>query len=150
MVETDGSVINGEVTEPGQPKWFVFNAVAGETYQIDVDLGTLSDSVLELMEGDQTTIIVENDDDPRVHDVYASYIEWTCPDTGLYYASVHEYGMELGTFTISITSATSGGGMFGEGGAAGGDPCHGVGRWGAHLVGQENAVRHTISPLLFG
>ncbi len=62
-----------------------------------------------------------------------------------------EDGEDLGTFTISISTAASGG-MFGEGGTAGGDPCRGAthaGRWGAHLVNEDNAVCSTIIPLHF-
>ena len=170
MVETDGSVINEAVTESGQQKWFAFNAVAETTYSIDVDLVTLDDSVLQLIEGDQVTVIAENDDDPFTEST-ESYIEWTCPQTGLYYAVVRSFGTEdvqsfddlpegmtigedgedLGTFTISISTAASGG-MFGEGGTAGGDPCRGAthaGRWGAHLVNEDNAVCSTIIPLHF-
>jgi hypothetical protein len=65
MVETDGSVINEAVTESGQQKWFAFNAVAGSTYSIDVDLVTLPDSMLEIIARDQTTVLAENDDDAR-------------------------------------------------------------------------------------
>jgi hypothetical protein len=84
----------------------------------------------------------------RNTELYDSYIEWTCPDTGLYYAIVYEFGDDLGTFSVSISAATSGG-MFGEGGT---DPCGAAdqaGRWGAHLVNEDNAVCSTIIPLHF-
>ena len=51
--------------------------VVGHTYQLDTDLETLPDSVMELYDTDGSTLLVENDDDPRVTELYDSYIEWS-------------------------------------------------------------------------
>jgi hypothetical protein len=121
-IETDGTVLQSAVVIPGEAKVFTFHAIAGDTYQLDTDLETLPDSVMELIDIDATTELVENDDDPRVSDLYDSYIEWTCPLTGDYFVNIHEYGMDTGTFSLAVTAASSG--VFG-GGEAGGDPCVG-------------------------
>ena len=63
--------------------------------------------------------------------LYDSFIEWTCPESGLYYVLVHEYGRDSGTFGLAITGATS----LGMGGAGGGDPCSG----GATMT-EDNAI----------
>ena len=53
---------------------------AGHTYQLDTHirhLDTLPDSVMELYDIDGSTLLVENDDDPRLTEQYGSYIEWS-------------------------------------------------------------------------
>lgn len=37
--------------------------------------------MVDLVDTDGTTVIIENDDDARSTNSYASFIEWTCPAT---------------------------------------------------------------------
>jgi hypothetical protein len=39
--------------------------MGGSTYRIEVALGSLQDSIAQLIGPDQETVLVENDDDPR-------------------------------------------------------------------------------------
>ena len=41
------------------------NAMGGSTYRIEVALGSLQDSIAQLIGPDQEMVMVENDDDPR-------------------------------------------------------------------------------------
>jgi hypothetical protein len=119
-VTTNGAAVDSEIQVAGQHQWFSFNARAGYTYEIETVLGTASDTMVDLVDVDSSTVLVENDDDDRTTDSYASYIEWTCPADGTYYVYVKGYGRDTGTFQFSVTQG--GGGL---GGVAGGDPCHG-------------------------
>ena len=121
-IAPDGVKHQEEIDVGGEVEVFSFVATAGASYEMDSDLETLPDSVMELLDIDGKTILVENDDDPRVTDLYDSYIEWTCPRDGTYFINVHEYGRDTGTFSLAVTAAFSG--VFG-GGEAGGDPCVG-------------------------
>lgn len=132
-IAPDGVKHQEEIDVGGEVEVFSFVAKAGESYEMDSDLETLPDSVMELLDIDGKTILVENDDDPRVTDLYDSYIEWTCPKDGTYFINVHEYGRDTGTFALTITTAKEG--LFGIGGAAGGDPCGG----GAKMT-EDNAI----------
>ena len=132
-IAPDGVKHQEEIDVGGEVEVFSFVAKAGESYEVDSDLETLPDSVMELLDVDGKTILVENDDDPRVTDLYDSYFEWTCPRDGTYFINVHEYGRDTGTFALTITTAKEG--LFGIGGAAGGDPCGG----GAKMT-EDNAI----------
>ena len=113
-IAPDGVKHQEEIDVGGEVEVFSFVAKAGESYEMDSDLETLPDSVMELLDIDGKTILVENDDDPRVTDLYDSYIEWTCPRDGTYFINVHEYGRDIGTFALTITTAKEG--LFGIGG----------------------------------
>ena len=119
-LESNGETVQGEIAAAAGTSWFVFHAVAGATYQIETDTMTLSDTIMDLLEPDKQTLIVENDDDERDANSYASYVEWTCPADGEYIIMVKGYGRATGTFSVAVTM--SGGGA---GGVAGGDPCNG-------------------------
>ena len=137
MIVADGAMHTETVDAAGDDAWFGFMAIAGDSYEIDTELEspyTLPDSVLQLVGIDQTTILAENDDDPRSTMLYDSFIEWTCPATGIYYVNVHEYGRETGTFGLAITTAVSLG-HTGDGDGGGGDPCAG----GARMM-EDNAI----------
>ena len=110
-----------ELTAAGDEEWFSFDAVAGQTYQMEVTLqncaGCLSDSIIDLVDADHTTVIVENDDDDRIGQVtMESFIEWTCEVTGTYYLEVRAYRDYTGSFEVMITQV-----------AAAEDPCNGAG-----------------------
>jgi hypothetical protein len=122
-INTDGHQYNGEIKDADGVR-FEFNAVEGVTYQLDTETGTLLDTVMQLVGADGTTIVAENDDDERVTGRMDSYIEWTCETSGLYYVDVKGYDSDIGTFTLSISEPSVGGG-----------PCDG----GVHMT-QEAAV----------
>jgi transforming growth factor-beta-induced protein len=121
-VTPDGPVITGSVDpsvssreDGGQT--YTLTATGGTTYQIEVTLGTLTDSVLAIYAPDGTTQLVENDD---YGGTLSSYIEWTCPSDGSYFVVVRGFSARnTGDFSLAVTSdaGTQGGG--------GGDPCNG-------------------------
>jgi hypothetical protein len=123
MIQADGTAAHGQVQQAGDQEWFDFHATAGTTYQMEVQLGTLDDSIIDLIDNDQATVIAENDDDERGGGGYASYMEWTCPADGDYFVVVKGYGDSTGSFDVAVTTAGGGGG----GDSAVVDPCVGTG-----------------------
>jgi hypothetical protein len=61
---TDGTALESYINKK-QDTWFSFNAMGGSTYRIEVALGSLQDSIAQLIGPDQEMVMVENDDDPR-------------------------------------------------------------------------------------
>jgi hypothetical protein len=118
-VQANGIAVTGTVAQPGDESWFHLQAEAGRTYSLDTSAGTLQDTIMALYAVDGTTQIVENDDDPRHTSSTDSYIEWTCPVTGIYSILVRGYLQATGTFTLTVTETGGGHGATG----AGGDPC---------------------------
>jgi hypothetical protein len=119
-LDTNGAQVDGEIAVAAQQSWFIFTAQGGASYQIQTIIGTLDDTVMDLVDTDGSTQLAENDDDARDPNSYASFLEWSCPHDGDYYILVKGYGRATGTFTVSVTQV--GGGM---GGVGGGDPCNG-------------------------
>ena len=104
-------------TVNGDNSMYTLTASGGVTYQIEVTLGTLSDSVLEIYAPDGVTMLTQNDD---YGGQLSSYIEWTCPNDGAYFVLVRGFSaQQTGDYTIEVTtdSGTNGGGS--------GDPCDG-------------------------
>eukprot|EP01046_Picozoa_sp_COSAG06_P068656 COSAG06_NODE_18357_length_891_cov_1.321970_1_plen_281_part_10 len=101
LAPTDGTPVGGEITSASANVWFVFDAVGGRAYQLDTQLsGTLSDSVLDLVNTDGSEVLANNDD---CGGTLASCIEWQAQATGTYYAMVRAYGQDqTGTFTLTI------------------------------------------------
>ena len=126
MIQADGTLNHGEVVMSGDQEWFNFHATAGSTYQMEVMLGTLDDSIIDLIDTDGSTVIIENDDDERDGRTgYASYMEWTCPADGNYFVMVKGYGDSVGTFDVTVTEAGAVGPGLPSGGDAVTDPCNG-------------------------
>ena len=77
----------------------------------------MTDTVIDLVDTDRASVIVENDDDSRnTATSLASFIEWTCPTDGTYFVMVKGYGQnDVGTFQMSVTDADAAGGIA--------DPC---------------------------
>ena len=103
-----------ELTAAGQQIWFMFPAVAGHVYELTVLLvaGGITDSVLHLFDTDMQRQIAENDDyDAGLN----SYLEWSCPADGNYFAAVHGYESQLGAFRFSVAEV-----------GASSDPCAGT------------------------
>merc|ERR1740117_146964 len=106
LAQTDGRVYDGAVTDVADHESYTFTATAGHTYQIETLPGSLYDTIIDLLDTDEATVLVQNDDDERTENAgsYASFIEWTAPESGDYYVLVRGYGDEdIGSFQVSIT-----------------------------------------------
>lgn len=106
----------GTVSSPGTPVAYGLAAEGGVTYEVDVSLQSLSDSVLQILDRDGQTVLSENDD---YGNGLSSHITWTAPLSGTYFVSVAGYGTETGSFTVSVIANT------GTSGGATGNPCDG-------------------------
>ena len=95
MVEV-GESVEGVLDYPGDVDYFVFGAVEGVLYEIEVILGTLSDSATEVYDSDGVEL-AWNDD---YGDSLASRIEWRSPAGGDYFIEVWGYGE--GSYTLSV------------------------------------------------
>ena len=95
-----GDALQGSIEYEGDDDIFAFEASAGKTYQIDVELGTLSDSWLALY-GAGYEELAYNDDDG---DSAASQIIWEAPDSGEYYIAVGGYESETGSYTLTAST----------------------------------------------
>ena len=91
----------GELDEPGDFDLFVFEAIEGELYQIDVTLGTLDDSVVGLYDADETELAF-NDDYKHSS---ASRIVWVAPGSGSYYIKVAAWGSGTGSYTLTVVAS---------------------------------------------
>ena len=117
-LQTDGVPVSATVPAGPDGALFQFHADAGTTYLLDTETGTLTDTVMTLLDVDRSTVIVENDDDARATGGLDSYIEWTCAASGEYYVRVTGFGGSSGTITLSVAAAVM---------ASGDDPCGGGG-----------------------
>jgi secreted trypsin-like serine protease len=82
--------VPGDLAELGDVDWFAFEAYQGTTYQLDVVLTSLVDSVLRLFDGEGNKL-ASNDD---FQDELASRITWSAPQDGVYYVEVSSYGQQ--------------------------------------------------------
>ncbi len=76
--------------------FFVFEAEADESYQIDVAPGTMRDPVVSLCDGEE--LLAYNDD----YDGLAARIYWEAPSSGPFYVKVE--GWDTGTYTLTVTA----------------------------------------------
>ena len=97
-----GVVYQGELDDEGDSDYFTFEAEEGEFYQLDVTLGTLEDSVLDLYDADGTWL--DGNDD--YGESTASRLVWDAPGTGTYYVHVTSFGTGTGTYTLTISGIT--------------------------------------------
>ena len=106
VLPTRGSGVETE-TGVGVPALFRFTALAGHVYTLEVVLGSLTDSQMELRDSDASTVLAENDDDQRDGgESYASFIEWECTADGTYYVAVRNFDSGIQTpqtFTLVAT-----------------------------------------------
>ena len=93
---TVGSDIEGALEYEGDVDVFRFATEEGRLYQLDVALGTLGDSRLELLDSDEW-FLASNDD---YGDTYASRIVWPAPESGDYYLVVGGFGE--GSYTLTV------------------------------------------------
>ena len=93
-----GEAVPGVVDYPGDTDLFVFDAVEGQLYQIDVALGTLGDSVLALYDATETQLGYNDDYEGSS----ASQLLWAAPSSGTYYVEVGSYGDGTGSYTLTV------------------------------------------------
>ena len=97
-----GEAVQGSVDYQGDVDFFVFEALAGEVYRVDVSLGTLSDSVVVLYGADGSEL--GSNDDIDEGGSLASRLHWQAESSGLLYAAVSGYQEEAGSYTLTIDS----------------------------------------------
>ena len=95
-----GTDVRGALDYDGDIDYFRFRALRGQTYQIDVALGTLDDSIVSLY-GDDGSFLESNDD---YGDTLASRLFWEAPSSGGRYVAVEGYGTGTYTLTVSIVA----------------------------------------------
>ena len=108
---TVGSDIEGALEYEGDVDVFRFTAEEGRLYQLDVALGTLDDSRLELLDSDEW-FLASNDD---YGDTYASRIVWPAPESGDYYLAVGGFGEGSYTLTVAYSDVVDDHGNDGAG-----------------------------------
>ena len=93
-----GADVRGTLDYDGDIDYFRFQAERGQSYQIDVALGTLDDSIVDLYDVDWS-FLDSNDD---YGDTFASRLYWEAPSSGERYVTVEGYGIGTYTLTVSI------------------------------------------------
>ena len=91
-------MFRGALDYDGDIDYFRFQAERGQSYQIDVALGTLDDSIVDLYDVDWS-FLDSNDD---YGDTFASRLYWEAPSSGERYVAVEGYGIGTYTLTVSI------------------------------------------------
>jgi len=90
---------------------FVFESAAGELYEIGVELGTLSDSIVAVYDHNGTELGWNDDQEGSL----ASYLVWEAPITGASYVEVSGYGSGSYTLTVQPTNTDNDGGYADQG-----------------------------------
>ncbi len=99
---TVGKPIQGTLDYIGDNDVFAFEVEEGTLYQIDVELGTLTDSWLVVYDSDEFEIAYNDD---WYDDSLTSRIVWEAPSSGEYYVAVGGYG--TGSYTLTVTALES-------------------------------------------
>ena len=94
-----GTEVRGAVDYDGDIDFFRFQAERGQSYQIDVALGTLDDSMVDLYDVDWS-FLDSNDD---YADTNASRLYWEAPSSGERYVLVGGYSTGTYTLTVSLS-----------------------------------------------
>ena len=94
-----GADVRGALDYDGDIDYFRFQAEQGESYQIDVALGTLHDSTVDLYDSDGW--LMDSNDD--YGDTLASRLYWNAPSSGERYVAVEGYGTGTYTLTVSLS-----------------------------------------------
>ena len=95
-----GADVPGTLDYDDDIDFFRFQAERGQSYQIDVALGTLDDSIVELYDVDWS--FLDSSDD--YGETYASRLYWEAPSSGERYVAVYGYG--TGTYTLTVSHST--------------------------------------------
>ena len=94
--------LQGAIGTIGDVDWFQFQAVAGRTYVLGTQPGTLTNPVLCLYDRNGTTLLARNSGSG------AAQITWTAPASGTYYLAVAANGnSSTGSYGISIQTQNS-------------------------------------------
>ena len=95
-----GTDVRGAVDYDDDIDFFRFKAERGQSYQIDVALGTLDDSIVDLHDTDWS-FLDTNDD---YGNTYASRLYWEAPSSGERYVLVGgAYTSSRGTYTLTVS-----------------------------------------------
>ena len=94
-----GADVRGALDYDGDIDYFRFQAEQGQSYQIDVALGTLHDSTVDLYDSDGW--LMDSNDD--YGDTLASRLYWNAPSSGERYVAVEGYGRGTYTLTVSLS-----------------------------------------------
>ena len=92
-----GTDVRGALDYDDDIDFFRFQAERGQSYQIDVALGTLDDSIVDLYDVDWS-FLDSNDD----YETFASRLYWEAPSSGERHVLVGGYGIGTYTLTVSI------------------------------------------------
>ena len=95
-----GADVRGALDYDDDIDFFRFQAERGQSYQIDVALGTLDDSIVDLYDADGSYLDASYD----YGDPYASRLYWEAPSSGERYVAVYGYG--TGTYTLTVSHST--------------------------------------------
>ena len=95
-----GETVQGTLEYENDIDLFVFQAEEGVLYQIDVALGTLSDSLVGLYDADEQELAYNDDHGESL----ASRIFWQASRSGAYYVAVEGY--DTGTYTLTVSTPT--------------------------------------------
>ena len=98
---TVGETVQGTLEYENDIDLFVFQAEEGVLYQIDVALGTLSDSLVGLYDADERELAYNDDHG----DSLASRVFWQASRSGAYYIAVEGY--DTGSYTLTVTTPTT-------------------------------------------
>ena len=99
-----GSGVEAAVNYGGDVDYFSFQAERGQSYQIDVALGLLNDSLVELYDADGMFL----DGNDEYSGSTASRLSWQASSSGELYVAVAAFGSGMGTYTLTVSpSATS-------------------------------------------
>ncbi|MDE0189401.1 MAG: PPC domain-containing protein [bacterium] len=93
-----GESVEGVLEYSDDVDFFAFGAVEGELYEVEVDLGTLLDSVVEVYDADG---YLRDSNDDRPDGGLASRLFWRAPETGEFYVGVSGYGE--GSYAVTVT-----------------------------------------------
>ena len=93
-----GEAVSGTLEVDGDADVFVFEAAAGESYQIDVAPGTLEDPTVTLYDADGFELAYNDD----YGGTLASRLSWEAAVSAPLYVGVEGYGTGTGTYTLTV------------------------------------------------
>ena len=91
--------LDAAIDFPTDVDWFALQPVAGTQYEIKVELDSLGDSTLELIDSDGQTQIAFNDD---FADTLGSRLIWTADSDQTRYIVVEAFDDEAGAYRLSV------------------------------------------------
>ena len=95
----EGEDVRGALDYDGDIDYFHMTALSGRTYQIDVTLGTLDDSIVKLY--DEDGALLDSNDD--YGGTLASRLYWEAPSVNDYEHYIAVEGHGIGTYTLTVS-----------------------------------------------